>query len=154
MTPEIQPTKRSTLAALFVGSAVIGWIVVSQFYGEIPRLRWYMPLWAGILAAAEVVFAINLRARITRKKGAEPADPIVAARALALAKASAYIGSIVAGLWLGFAAYAGSQWGYLASAKADAVIALVGGGLAIALALAGFWLEQCCRVPNDDSDPR
>ena len=112
----LAPTNRSTLLALLVGSAVIGWVIVQQVYGDIPRLRWYMPVWAGVLAIAEVVFAVNLRARIQRKKGAEPVDPIVAARALALANARAYLGSVFAGRRGGFAVYAGCQWGVLAAA--------------------------------------
>lgn len=154
MSEPLQPTRRSTLAALIAGSAVIGWVLVSAFYGDIPRLRWYMPAWAGVLALAEVVFAINLKDRIGRKKNADPVDPIVAARALALAKASAYVGAVIAGLWAGFAAYAGSQWGHLISAKADTVVALVGVALSLALTVAGLWLEHCCRVPGDPDDER
>lgn len=158
MSDELKPTSRSTLGALLVGSAIIGFVLVSRFYGDIPRLRWYMPVWAGIVALAEVVFALNLRARINRtRKDAEPVDPIVAARALALAKASAYLGSVLSGLWAGFAAYAGSQWGFLATAKTDTVIALIGAALSLALAIAGLWLENACRVPGggpDDLDDR
>ncbi|WP_153506050.1 DUF3180 domain-containing protein [Cumulibacter manganitolerans] len=145
---------RSTLGALFVGAAVIGWVVVSNVYGDIPRLRWYMPVWAGILALAEASFGVRLRARIQHRRGDERVDPIVAARALALARASGYLGAPLAGLWAGFAAYAGSQWGTLAVAKADTVVALVGAVFAAALALAGVWLEQCCRVPRDPDDDR
>lgn len=152
MNSPLQPTSRSTLGALVVGSAVIGWALVSTFYGDIPRLRWYMPVWAGVLALAEVFFGINLKSRIGRKKGAEPVDPIVAARALALAKASAYVGAVLTGLWAGFAAYTASQWGHLISAKTDTVIAFVGVALSLALAVAGLWLEQCCRVPGDSDE--
>jgi len=156
MTPELKPTSKSTLGALLVGAAVIGWVLVSRFYGDIPRLRWYMPLWAGVLALAEVVFAVTLGARIAGKKGTEPVEPIVAARALALAKASAYLGAALAGLWAGFALYAAGQWGFLAVAKADTLIALIGAGLNAALAVAGLWLEHACRVPGgpDDDDDR
>lgn len=149
MSREVQPTSRSTLAALFVGAAVIGWVLVRALYGEIPPLKWYMPLWAGVLAAAEVVFGINLKNRIGRHKGAEPVDPIVAARALALAKASAYVGALLAGLWTGFVVHAAANWGFLASAGRDSVIGILGAVLAAALAAAGLWLEHCCRVPKD-----
>lgn len=145
----MQPTRRSTLAALFVGAAVIGWVLVRALYGEIPPLKWYMPLWAGVLATAEVVFGINLKNRIGRRRGAEPVDPIVAARALALAKASAYVGALLAGLWTGLVGYTAGQWGFLTSAGRDSVIGILGAVLSAALAAAGLWLEHCCRVPKD-----
>lgn len=149
MTGEIKPTSRSTLAALFVGAAVIAWVLVRELYGVIPPLRWYMPVWAGVLAAAEVVFGLRLKDRISRRKGAEPVEPIVAARALALAKASAYVGAVLAGLWVGFVVYTAGEWGFLASAGRDATVGIVGAVLAAALAVAGLWLEHCCRVPKD-----
>lgn len=152
MRRELKPVSRSTLLALSLGCAVIGWAVVHAFYGDIPRLRWYMPVWAGVLAAAEVAFGVSLRSRIQRRKGAEPVDAIVAARALALARASAYLGSVLAGLWAGFAVHTASQWGLLAAAKPDTVIALAGAALCAALAGAGLWLEHSCRVPGDPDE--
>jgi hypothetical protein len=146
---ELKSTSRSTLAALFVGATVISWVLVRQLYGEIPPLRWYMPVWTGVLAAAEVVFGLRLKDRINRRRGAEPVDPIVAARALALAKASAYVGAVLAGLWAGLVIYTAGEWGFLSSAERDAVVGIVGAVLAAALAAAGLWLEYCCRVPKD-----
>lgn len=149
MTREVRPTSRSTLAALFVGATVISWVLVRQLYGDIPPLRWYMPVWAGVLALAEAVFGLRLKDRIARRRGAEPVDPIIAARALALGKASAYVGALLGGLWLGFTGYLAGQWGFLASAERDAVVAIIGVVLSLALGAAGLWLESCCRVPKD-----
>lgn len=149
MSQELKATNRSTLAALFFGIAVISWVLVRELYGDIPPLRWYMPVWAGVLAVAEAVFGLRLKDRITRRKGADPVDPIVAARALALAKASAYVGALLAGLWTGFVVHTAGQWGFLASAGRDSVIGIAGAVLAAALAAAGLWLEHCCRVPKD-----
>lgn len=149
MTRELKPTSRSTLAALFVGATVISWVLVRRLYGDIPPLSWYMPIWAGVLAVAEAFFGLRLKDRINRRDGAEPVDPIVAARALALAKASAYVGAVLAGLWTGFAVYTLGQWGFLISAERDAMIGVLGAVLAVSLGAAGLWLEYCCRVPKD-----
>lgn len=152
MSEEIRATSRSTLAALFVGAAVIVWVLVQRLYGDIPPLRWYMPIWAGILAVAEAFFGARLKDRINRRNGAEPVDAIVAARALALAKASAYVGALLAGAWTGFVAHTAGEWGFLASAGRDAVIGIAGAVFAAALTAAGLWLEHCCRVPRDPDD--
>lgn len=149
MHREVKPTSVSTLAALLLGSAVIVWVLVRAVYGDIPPLRWYMPVWAGVLAAAEVLFGKQIKDRIARRRGAEPVEPIVAARALALAKASAYLGAVLAGAWAGFALHTAGQWGFLATAGRDTVIAIGGSVLALSLAAAGLWLEHCCRVPKD-----
>ncbi|MFV0533430.1 MAG: DUF3180 domain-containing protein [Cumulibacter sp.] len=154
MNREVKATATSTLLALFVGAGVIGYVLVRQWYGDIPPLNWYMPIWAGVLALAEAVFGLRLKDRILRRRDAEPIEPIVAARAVALAKASAYVGALLAGAWTGFAAYTAGEWGFLASAGRDTVICILGAVFAAGLAAAGLWLEHCCRVPRDPNDPK
>lgn len=154
MSQRIEPTKVSYVAALAVSVGLITWALVSNLYGDIPPLTWPMPVWIGVVALAEAVFAWTLRGRIQRKPGARPPEPLVAARALALAKASAYVGGALVGMWAGTAAYTMTQWGYLLTAKTDTVVAVAGIVLSIGLEAAALFLEYACRVPDlpDDLD--
>ena len=58
-----------------------------------------------LLAIAEVLAANQLRDRIRRRPGALPVQPLVAARMLALAKASAVVGAVMVGIWAGLLVY-------------------------------------------------
>ena len=51
----MKPVSRRDLAVVAVGAAVIGWLVVGTFYGDLPALQWWQPLPIGLLAAAEEI---------------------------------------------------------------------------------------------------
>ena len=65
-----------------------------------------MPLSLLLLAIAEMLAANQLRDRIRRRPGALPVQPLVAARMLALAKASSVVGAVMLGIWAGLLVYA------------------------------------------------
>ena len=78
--------------------------------------------------------------------------PINVARGVALAKASLQVGSLAAGVWLGFLLWVFPQRGTVTAAAADspgAVVGLLAGSTLVAAAL---WLEYCCRAPEDPHD--
>lgn len=152
MRKTLKATKASTLATIAVVAGILTWALVRSFYGSIPRLDWYVPLWSAILAAAEFVFGRQLKRRIDRAPGTLPPEPIVAARALAFAKASSIVGSLLIGVWAGVLIYTGGQWGYLQSAKADSVVAAFGLLCSAALAAGGLFLEYSCRTPPQEDD--
>lgn len=159
MHKQLHPTKLSTLLTIAVVAALLSWAAVRTFYGEIPPLSWYIPLWTVILAVAELLFGRQLKRRIDRAPGTTPPDPIVAARALAFAKASSIVGSLLVGVWAGTIAYTAGQWGYLQAAQMDSLVALFGLVCAGALAAGGLYLEYTCRTPpqaedEDDEWPR
>jgi Protein of unknown function (DUF3180) len=155
VTGELEPTRVRDLLGLCAIAAVASWILVRVFYGDLPPI----PVYAGAslypVAVVEVVAAFLIRARISEHRiGAGPHQlhPIAAARAVALAKASALLGAAVAGIWLGFALYVLPQRGVLSAAVHDTPGAMVGLVGAVALAAAALWLEHCCRAPEDPSD--
>ena len=156
MTAPVTATRLRDLAGFAVGAALISWVAVRQWYGDLPPLRWFVPLSLGLLAVAEVIAAGQLRARIRRRPGARPVQPLVAARSLALAKASAVVGAAMAGIWAGLLLYVLPRLDYLAAAGPDALVGGIGMVTALSLVGAALWLEYSCRTPtrtDDDSDP-
>jgi hypothetical protein len=82
-----------------------------------------------------------------------PVQPLVAARSLALAKASAVVGAVMTGVWAGLLVYVLPRLDFLAAADADARTGTVGVAAALSLVGAALWLEYCCRTPTPpDSD--
>ncbi|ASO17978.1 hypothetical protein FHR81_005467 [Actinoalloteichus hoggarensis] len=148
-------TRWRDLAATTIIVGLLVNLVVQVSYGSWPPL----PLLAGspllVLAAVETAFGFSLRARIGRRRNAPPVDALVAARAVALAKATSLAGAAVLGAWLGVAGYLLPRVGTVVAAGADMRSAVAGVLSAAAAVGAGLWLEHCCRTPEDsDDDPR
>ena len=91
-----------------------------------------------MLGIAEAMAGNALRARIRRRPGARPVQPLVAARAVLVAKASALAGAIMAGAWAGLLVYVLPRSGEVTAAAADAVSG--GSGWA---ARWGWWPGRC-----------
>lgn len=154
--PHLTPSKPSTLLVAAALAALVAWWLVSRYYGEmLPRLSLLPSLTLFVLAIGEGITARATKARIERRPGTEPIEPLFVARLAALAKASSLGGSIFAGFYGGLLGWAYFQRDWLDTA-ADAVPAAAAGTIASALLVAaGLWLESACRVPDqpdDDSD--
>jgi hypothetical protein len=121
-------------------------------YDSLPPL----PVLAGasllVLGAVELVFAQSLRARLAGKENTRPVPPLLAARALALAKASSMLGAIMLGAWLGVLVYVLPRRAEMTSAGGDTNSSIVGLVSAAALVAAALWLENSCRAPEDRDD--
>lgn len=147
--PSISRTRPRDLLAVGLLAVVAGNLLTRLFYSAIPSLPLAAGVSLGLLGVAELVGGYLLRGRIERRHGASPVDPLLAARAVLLAKASAVAGSVVAGLWVGVLTYTLPQAGAVTAAAADSVTAGVGLVCALVLVGAGLWLEHCCRRPDD-----
>ena len=153
MSGSLGPTRVRDLAGYAAGVGLVSWLALRQWYGDLPRLSWFLPLSLALLALAEAIAAGQLRARIRQRPGAPRVEPLVAARSLALAKASAMVGAVMTGVWAGLLVYVLPRLDFLASADADARTAAVAAAAAVALVGAALWLEYCCRTPTPpDSD--
>lgn len=148
----VTATRLRDLAAIAVVAAALTWLAVRQYYGDLPRLHWFVPLSLALLASVEAVSGTQLRARIRRRPGTEPVHPLVAARSVALAKASAIVGAAMLGVWAGVLIYTVRRLGYLAAAGDDTRTAVIGVVAATALVGAALWLEFCCRTPKPPDD--
>jgi Protein of unknown function (DUF3180) len=161
------PVRRRDLLVLAVGLAVAAWLLVRALYGELPPLDWWLPAPLAVLAVAEALGARALRARLGALRQARsgrapvggaatrpvrPIEPMLVARLAVLAQASAYVGAVFTGVWLGVLAHVGLAVGRLQSARHDTVTAIIGVGCSLALVAAALWLESACRVPPEDDD--
>lgn len=146
-------TRTRDLLAIAVVAGVASWLVVRTGYGSIPPLPTLAGVTLAVLAVVELVLGFALRGRIQRRAGTTPLDPLMAARSVALAKASSLVGALMAGLWAGLLGYVLQQRAVLASAARDTPGAVIGLLSAAALVGAALWLEHSCRTPKNDEPP-
>lgn len=149
-------TRIRDLVGLALFAAVAAWLLVRSMYGTLPPI----PVYAGAslypVAVIEVVLAFMIRSRIGKHEigdGPGKLHPITAARAVALAKASALVGAAAAGVWVGFLLFLLPQLSTVSAAGEDAVGVVVGALAGVALAAAALWLEYCCRTPEGPDEP-
>ena len=84
--------------------------------------------------------------------GAGRLHPLAVARSVVIAKASAWMGSVVLGWWLAVVIYLLPRRAALRVAVEDTPGAIVAGLCALALVAAAMWLQHCCKSPEDQSD--
>ncbi len=150
--PSLRPTNPATLVVAALAAAAVAWIAVSRFYGDLPTLPWLPPITLFGLAAFQAVAAANTQARIDRRRGTEPVDPLVVARYVVLAKASSLAGALFGGFYAGLVIWLGSEWGTLRSVAEDLPQGITGLLAGAALVAAALRLERACRVPPAPDD--
>ncbi len=155
--PTLGPTRPATLVVAALVAAAVAWLGISQFYYSfVPRLSWPPAVTIAVVALLEGVTAFSTKARIDRKPGTSPVDPLAVARLVVIAKASSLTGAILVGAYGGSLIWLLGERTRTAAAASD--VAPVAAGLAAALLLVGaaLWLEFACRVPKrpDDEDEK
>lgn len=145
--PRMRPTNPATLAVAALATAALSWLAISHFYGDMPTLPLLPPMTFFGLAIVQAVLAPNTKARIDRKEGTVPVNPLVVARYVVLAKASALAGAIFTGLYAGFTLWLLTERGRNPHANAELPRGVAGLLSAVALVAAALWLERSCRVP-------
>ena len=68
--PRMHPTNLATLVVLALGTAAVSWVLVANYYGDIPPIPWLPAFTIFALAAFEAFLARTTKARIDRKPGA------------------------------------------------------------------------------------
>jgi hypothetical protein len=152
--PTVGPTNPATLVVAALVSASVAWFMISEFYftNLFPKqVPWIPAVTLGLLALFELVLANNTRARIARKPGRPPVEPLLVARYVALAKASSLVGSIFAGFTGGLVLFLFTEL-RLAAAGKDLPPAIGAFVASLALIAAALWLEHSCRVPKQPDD--
>lgn len=149
------PTRKRDLTAAVIGAALIGYLLVVQLY------RWFPPItvWTGLpllgVAAAEALWARAVRAKINDGEigeGSGRLHPLAVARSLLVAKASAWVGALVLGWWVGVLVYLLPRRSWLRVAGEDCAGTAAAALGALALLVAALWLQQCCKSPPDQPE--
>jgi hypothetical protein len=145
------PTRKRDLAGAIVLMTVIGYVAVRLLY------QWFPPLtiWTGVsllvVAAVEAGWAVKVRSKINAGEigvGTGRLHPLAVARSVMVAKASAWVGAVVLGWWLGALGHLVPRHHVEQSAH-DTPGAVVAAVSALALTLAALWLQHCCRSPAE-----
>lgn len=144
---------RDLVIAGLVTAAVV-YLLVRVLYGQLPPLPTFAGVTLLVLAVVETVLAFSLRSRIRDPRDGRPVQPLTAARAVALAKASSLLGAIMVGAWLGVLGYVLPRRSEITAAADDLPSTVVGVICSALLIAAALWLEWCCRTPRDqDNQP-
>jgi hypothetical protein len=149
------PTRKRDLTAATVAAAVLGYLLVLLLY------RWFPPitLWTGVsllaVAIVEAGWAFYVRNKINEEQiGDGPGwlHPLAVARSVMIAKASAWVGALVLGWWVGVLVYLVPRRHSLRVAGEDTAGAAVAATSALALVVAALWLQHCCKSPPEPPD--
>jgi hypothetical protein len=145
-------TRKRDLSAAVAVTAVVGYLLMHLVYRAFPPIT----LWTGMsllgIAAAIAGWGFYVRARIRDGEiglGRGRLHPLAVARSVVIAKASAWMGSVVLGWWLAVVVYLLPRRGSLRVAAEDSAGAVVAALCALALVIAAMWLQHCCRSPGD-----
>ena len=149
------PTRKRDLTAAVVGAALVGYLLVIQLY------RWFPPItvWTGLsllaVAIGEALWARYVRGKISEGEiGDGPGwlHPLAVARSLMVAKASAWVGALVLGWWIGVLVSLLPRRSGLPVAAEDTAGTVVAAVSALALVVAALWLQHCCKSPQDPTE--
>jgi hypothetical protein len=148
-------TRWRDIVVVCLVAAVAGYLLVRVSYSRIPPLPRLAGLLAALLGVGEAVAGFGLRRRIRpaeRAPGApahRPVEPLTAARAVMVAKATVLAGAALAGLWLGLLGYVLPSWSAFAAAQSDSITGFVGLAGAVVMVAGGLYLERSCVAPRD-----
>ena len=140
----MKPTRLSVLVVLVVVGGVISYLLTSTFYGDLPPLPLYSPIFLVVLAAAEGYTASTTAARLAGRPGTQPIHPLTVARIAALAKATSPVAALAAGAYAGVLAYVAQLSS--SHARDDLRTSIAGVVASVLLAVAALAMERVCRV--------
>jgi Protein of unknown function (DUF3180) len=149
------PTRKRDLTASAAGAALVGYLLVLVLY------RWFPPItvWTGVslllVAIAEALWGRYVRAKIGDGEIGDVRGwlhPLAVARSVVVAKASAWVGAVMLGWWLGVLVYFLPRLSWQRAVAEDTTGAVVAAVSALALVVAALWLQHCCKSPNDPTE--
>jgi hypothetical protein len=146
----VKATRLWDLLGLFLIAILVSWLLVSVTYSSLPPIRVFAGASLFPVALIELVAAFLIRTRVSDHElgeGPRQLHPITAARAAALAKASALVGAASAGVWLGFGLWVFPKAATVRAASSDTPGVIVGLVAGVVLVAAALWLEHCCKTP-------
>ena len=148
-----QGLRTSTVVLVTLGLTVLSWGVGRWWLAgghAALRIGWI----AGALLVGMAVVVVLTGVRMWRmRRGRTHVDPVVAARILGLAQASALTGAVTGGLYLGqaLALLPDLDFGGRGALAAQHGLAALGGLL---MAVAGLLVQSWCRIERDEDEDR
>ena len=147
------PTRKRDLAVATVVAAILGYLLVRWRTGGFRRSRSGPGCRCWPWRSAEAGWAFYVRSKIGDGKiGDGPGwlHPLAVARAVMISKASAWVGALALGWWLGVRASiccrSAARLRVAERGHSGAVVAAVS---ALALVIAALWLQHCCKSPDE-----
>ncbi len=149
------PTRKRDLTIATVLAAVASYLLVVLLYQFFPPITLLSGVSLLAVALAEAGWAFYVRAKINDCEiGDGPGwlHPLAVARSVLIAKASAWVGALALGWWVGVLVYVLPRRSTLRVAGEDTAGAVVAAGCALALVAAALWLQHCCKSPQEPPD--
>jgi hypothetical protein len=147
-----------TMVALAAG--LIGYLLLQWNYHRLPPLPRLAGIPAVLIGFGEAGYGWGLRNRINQRgrtsgtgQLVRPVEPLAAARAVLIAKATALGAAALGGLWLGVLIYVLPLAGEVSAAAGDRTSAVIGVASALVMLAGGLFLERCCRTPDPPDPP-
>ena len=149
------PTRKRDLVLAMGAAAILGYAVVHLAY------RWFPPVtvWTGlsllVVGVGEAAWGVHVRSKIGDGKIGDATGwlhPLAVARAVIVSKASAWVGALALGWWVGVLAYLVPRRAVLRVAAEDGAGAVVAALSALALVIGALWLQHCCKSPDEPRD--
>ncbi|MFC8532384.1 DUF3180 domain-containing protein [Streptomyces sp. NPDC057249] len=145
------------LAGLFAAAGVLSWGAARLWdsLGTLPSVPLFAPVVLALIAVVLLATALSIRARLRaqreRRPGAKGVEPLMAARALVFAQASALVVALVSGMYAGTAVF---LLGSLDNPprRDQAIYAGFAVLAGIAVIAAALFLEHVCKLPDDKDD--
>jgi len=149
------PTRKRDLTIAAVVLTLLGYVVTLRTFGSFPPITVLTGVSLFVVALGVAGWAFYVRSKIGDGKiGVGPGrlHPLAVARGVMIAKASAWVGALSLGWWLGVCAFFLPRRGDLRVAAEGSTGAVVAAASALALVVAALWLEHCCRSPDEPSE--
>ncbi|MYS36512.1 uncharacterized protein DUF3180 [Streptomyces sp. KhCrAH-43] len=145
------------LAGLFAAAGVLSWGAARLWdsLGTLPSVPLAAPIVLAVIAVVLLATALSIRSRLRaqreRRPGAKGVEPMMAARALVFAQASALVVALVSGMYGGTAVFLLGSLD-IPPRRDQAVYAAFAVLAGIAVIAAALFLEHVCKLPDDKDD--
>ena len=150
------PTRKRDLTLVAIVVAAAGYPVIISLYHWFPPITLFTGISLLALAAGEATWGFHVRSKINDGEVGVAhgmLHPLTVARSVWIAKASAWVGAVMLGWWIGVLAYVLPNRSWLHHARDDTAGAIVAAASALALVIAALWLQHCCEKPEEPPDP-
>ncbi|WUS97665.1 DUF3180 domain-containing protein [Streptomyces sp. NBC_00708] len=145
------------LAGLFAAAGVLSWGAARLWdsLGTLPSVPLFAPIVLAAIAVVLLATALSIRARLRaqreRRPGAKGVEPLMAARALVFAQASALVVALVSGMYGGTAVFLLGSLD-IPPRRDQAIYAGFAVLAGIGVIAAALFLEHICKLPDDKDD--